>query len=344
MSGGTLRPATEDISFVLQGNIGKPEQEQLHHTIATLRHLAPDSQIVVSTWESCASLAEGLAVDALVLSADPGALHSIRVSGETQNNVNRQIVSTRAGLERCDRAYAVKLRLDSSLASLGFLDLYEKYYRPGDAEPIVVPTLFTLDPLMFEQVPMHVSDWFQFGTAKALKRFWDCPYMTAEEAVWYGTHDYATHSTHLDRRFYCLFAVEQHLARHYAKTFGLPVPDYHNDIRTEVLGAHRTLLTRYFIVADLNQIGLVFPKYDWAAKSNFQRLNCVDFFDWLDLWHAETGNPLSTSQRVSIAQRRRRKSLARSLYWLARPLWPLLSNRAIKKSVNLLLQSIVARG
>lgn len=343
MTVGISRPTPRDVGFVLQGHVGEAERQQVQHTIAVLRRLSPESQIVVSTWKSCASLVGGLDTDALVLSNDPGALHSIRVSGETQNNVNRQIASTMAGLDRCERPYAVKMRMDSSLDSLDFLELYAAYQRPDEPERIVVPTLFTIDPMMFEQVPMHVSDWFQFGSIQALRNYWRCPFMTPQEAVWYGAHPYARHSTHLDRRFYCLFAVEQHLALNYALGLGLTVPEFHNDTAAPVMAAHRTLLARHFIVARLEQIGLDFPKYAWATKSDFQKLNCVDFLDWLSLAAEEAGLVLTEEQLTLISARQKRKALARRLYRLAKPLWPVMANPAIKNSVNALLRGIVPR-
>lgn len=338
MSGGISRPETRDISFVLQGHVDETGRGELKETIARLRQLAPDSQIIVSTWEACAGAAMEVGADAVVLSPDPGALPGIRISGETQNNVNRQIVSTRAGLERSDRAFAVKLRVDERLVSLGFLDLYASYQSQAGPERLVVPRLFTLDPTMFEQVPMHVSDWFQFGSTQALREYWDCPPMTPEQAVWYGSHSYAGHSTHLDRRFHCLFAVEQHLAMHYARKLGFAVPRYHNDIRPEVMVAHRQFLARHFIVAGLDQIGLSFAKYEWAEQSTFQDLNCLGFADWLELAAAEDGLELTSEQRRLIAMRGKRKALARRLYRLARPLWPALSNPRAKSIVNLLLR------
>ena len=280
----------------------------------------------------------------MVISDDPGALPNIRISGETQNNVNRQIRSSAAGLAHCDRRFAVKLRTDSRLSSLGFLDLYAAYQSAGEPQRLVVPMLFTLDPTMFEQVPMHVSDWFQFGDAAALRAYWECPFMTHEEAVWYDVHPYADHSTHLDRRFNCLFAVEQHIARHYASRMGLAVPRFHNDIAEVVMAAHRVLLSRHFIIASLEQLGLEFPKYAWADRSDFQKLNCVDFFDWLDLAASETGFVFSQQQYSLIAARRKQKAFARRLYRMAKPLWPLLSKPALKNVINFGFRKLISPG
>jgi len=50
--------------------------------------------------------------DTLVLSHDPGA--TIRTQGGLlPNNVNRQIVSTRNGLQKASGKYAVKIRTDT---------------------------------------------------------------------------------------------------------------------------------------------------------------------------------------------------------------------------------------
>lgn len=343
MSQGVRRPEPADVAFVFQGRVGPDEKATLTRLIGSLRELAPGCLIVVSTWADCAELVGTLGADTVVLSQDPGALHSIRADGKLDNNINRQIVSTRAGLMRCDRPFSVKMRTDALLTSMGFLDLYAKYGELGGTSRLLVPRLFTVDPELFERMPMHVSDWFQFGRTEALRRYWDCPLMTAEEASWYGSRPYARRSTHFDRRIYCRFAVEQHIARSYAAELGLPVPDFHNDTRPEVMAAHRELLGRHLVVADLDQLGLVLPKYDWAEQSEFQNLNCVDFIDWLGTALDVMQVPPTADQRALIRARKKRKTSMRLLYSLTRPFWRLLSRRSLKPVINFLLGQLSTR-
>lgn len=342
MNVGVSRPATADVGFILQGNVSHAQSAHVRETIEKLRRLAPGCQIVLSTWESCAANTENIGADVVIHSADPGALRGIRIDNKEANNVNRQIVSTCIGLAHCDREYAAKMRVDSRVVSLDFLSLYAAYQRPGRPERLVVPSFFTLDPSMFEQVPMHVSDWFQFGSTQSLRTYWNCELMTPEEATWYSSHNYASHSSHLDRRFNCLFAVEQHIARQYARKQRLPVPLYHNDMRPEIFAAHNALLAQHFIVADLERIGFELPKYSWVQNSAFQSLNCVDFFDWLDLADAAGGTFISVQQRVLIEKRKQRKAVARLLYRLSRPFWRLMSRPTFKTAVNFLLRQLAS--
>jgi hypothetical protein len=113
-----MKVATRDVSFILQG----PATTTLAESVAHLRKLAPDSEIIVSTWVD-ADLPAGLEADRVVRSPDPGALPGIRANQPAGNNANRQIASTAAGLSASTRPFAVKMRTDCSLQDLRLLDL-----------------------------------------------------------------------------------------------------------------------------------------------------------------------------------------------------------------------------
>src|SRR4051794_18577281 len=214
---------TSDITIVFQGAFkpystreGMPFAEILKRTRAVL----PGARIIVSSWEG-AELVRGLRVDKLVTSEDPGTLAPLKLIDSKPNNINRQIVSTRAGMEAVTTPYAVKLRTDSFLEHASFIDFFEtQLKRDRYDKRIVTNAFFTLDASVFERIPYHVSDWFQFARADVLRAYWSAPLMTLEAGRYYENRDHADGSNIFERRFRAQFAVEQHIAMHYARSLG----------------------------------------------------------------------------------------------------------------------------
>lgn len=265
-----------DVSFVIQGPIDLNTSTILRRNIETIRRVAQGSRVILSTWNN-AHIPESLDVDDIVLSDDIGPLPDIKGTLLRSNNVNRQILGTRRGLERVDTRYAIKMRSDCELIDCRFLD-YKS--RVDDGPSVLVCSLFTLDPTMFEHVPFHVSDWFQFARTDVLRDYWNCRYMTLEEATYYRHKPHAKHSSYMDRKFRSLLAVEQFIATQFAASLGYKVPSFHNDIADDVMKNHARFMRERIIILDPVQIGLVFKKYEWAMKSGFQRLNCLSNLDW----------------------------------------------------------------
>lgn len=106
------------LSIVFQGPVFPSLQDNLRRT----RRVYPEAEIIVSTWhasaEEDARLRDWLAVSGirLVLSDDPGPLTGRDASGEWSTNINRMLLSSRAGLAAATHPLAVKLRTDSWLS------------------------------------------------------------------------------------------------------------------------------------------------------------------------------------------------------------------------------------
>ncbi|OQW33025.1 MAG: hypothetical protein A4E19_06670 [Nitrospira sp. SG-bin1] len=305
--------------------------------IRRTRQALPRSRCVLSTWTG--SKVTGLPVDRVVFSDDPGPLPGIksRDGAGQHNNVNRQILSARQGLQDIETAYVVKIRTDCALKHAALLEAVRRYWEVGVEQRILTSSLFTIDPLMFEQMPYHVSDWFQFGSTRTLQQYWSVPFMSDADARFYEQQPHAGHSTFMDRRFRSRLAVEQHLATHYARRLGYAVPQYHNDIAHNVMDGHRLFLARHCIILDPWDLGLEFPKYEWAYRSGFQRLNCLLFLDWYELYRGAGGSRVEPSCAPLLAKRRKQKHVARLLgRWLDKA-GPLLLHPGLKTIANRLL-------
>jgi hypothetical protein len=171
-----------DISVVVQGPVAPGGLETPNSTTAVLanvRRVLPEAELILSTWPG-ENLA-GLAPDILVQPTDPGPqiMDATGKIGRKFNNVNRQIVSTLAGLRVATRPWAVKLRSDTCLAKDSFVRLLdenaprEERWKIFSAR-VVVCDIGCLNP---RQVPalFHVSDLFLAGRTDDLRKLWDIP-------------------------------------------------------------------------------------------------------------------------------------------------------------------------
>jgi len=329
--------STADISFVFQGPISLEDAPALTKRITELRAIAPDSEIIVSTWKEHAHLSPRRMIDKLVTSDDPGPLRGIRPDGQLENNVNRQIVSSSAGLRVASRPYAAKVRIDTDITGLEFIALFERFSKDGHR--ILAPSFFTLDPYIFERIPHHISDWFHFGRTEDVRLYWNAPLMTQTDSEYYATHPYAPGTGYLERKFQCRLAVEQHLGASFAKKKGLAFPKYHNDCSSSVLAAHDTLMREHLIIADYTDMGIRISKFGWASHSTFQHFNCVSHLDWLRL--VKDQYVLAKSEIARIRRRRHIKLLVTLSYIATERFWFLIDNRAVRAFAKAVVKPII---
>lgn len=163
-----------DISVVVQGPIvtkaeGRNE-EWTRFTCQSVRKYLPRAEIILSTWDG--SNIEGIDYDLLIQSEDPGGVLSY-YNGYNQaavmNNINRQIVSTRAGIEVSTRKYIMKLRSDSVVLNANFLKWYEKY---GEKEERIA-TLEPRNPYGIFKNQYSLCDFWFFGPREKVFSLWD---------------------------------------------------------------------------------------------------------------------------------------------------------------------------
>jgi hypothetical protein len=332
-----------DVTVLFQGPV-VPGPEGTARHIRRTKQALPSARYVLSTWER--SDCRDIDVDWIVLSEDPGGLPGIkrRDGLHELNNVNRQLRSTARGLAVVDTPYAIKVRSDCALEQPGILREFDRWCEGSPTDRILVSSIFTVDPHMFEQMPYHVSDWVQFGATSVLQRYWSAPFMEERDATHYERHPYAPHSTFMDRRFRCRLAVEQYVACRFAERLGYTIPRFHNDIEPAVLAGHRRFLVERTAIVNPWQIGLYFPKYAWAYHSAFQSLNCLLFEDWYQLCVEQGGMPsdVAPTER-GMRSRRQRKRLARLLSrWMDRA-GPLLIRPGCKRMVNRALSLLADR-
>lgn len=167
------------ISVVIQGAV----QRETTDLLRSIRRFLPEAEIILSTWKN--SNVVGFAVDQIVFNQDPGAISGC-IDTSRKFNLNRQIISSTAGVEAATRPFILKCRSDMELLGTGFLDFWEEYperdHRYTLAEhKIIVPALYTIKGEFSEvegrlhPTPYHISDWYAFGLKEDILQFCSAP-------------------------------------------------------------------------------------------------------------------------------------------------------------------------
>jgi len=175
-----MKVKSGDVSVVFQGPISETGSVSALECVQSARTHLPDSEIVVSTWTPAPS--ERGPWNIWVQSNDPGALE--RNAKIKPNNINRQIVSTRAGLAQCSRRFAIKIRTDWSLESDALLEVLShvstrRYMSGGNSQRIAVCNIYTRNPRRFPFL-YHVSDIIMASSLEKLIEYWNAPPCTEE--------------------------------------------------------------------------------------------------------------------------------------------------------------------
>ncbi|KAB0676011.1 WavE lipopolysaccharide synthesis family protein [Aureimonas leprariae] len=274
-----------DVTIVMQG--GLAVGWDVAYSAAHLRTVMPGARIVLATQKAAAKGYERTdAFDEVVLTDDPGALPPVKLIG-APHNINRQILSSRAGLAVVTTPYAMKLRTDAYLLSRKAVDLWSRWGEGGRGDRakgkgrILVINLFTLNPGFDERLPWHVSDMFQFGRTEDLRAFWNAPPMDFGTNVHYETHPFAEGSLPREREFRSRFATEQWLTLGwlYGEPSRFPIR-FHNDVSLAMVRQFEADLTDNFVVAHPTDIDLEMPKHRYVYGSRYFNTICYSFEDW----------------------------------------------------------------
>ena len=156
------------IGILIQGPVTTDESvKQVQKSIDTYKALFPLSPIVVSTWESSRSLLERLALDAeihFVFSSDPGP--------SFPSNINRQSVSTSAGLKELEQIgveFTLKTRVDHRVTSPSAMAYLKAVWN-------LFPNPNRIIASSYGSGRFRLYGWteqLQFGRTYALLRYWE---------------------------------------------------------------------------------------------------------------------------------------------------------------------------
>lgn len=157
--------ADSEITVVIQGPLYLEQNTKgadVLSCIASVRSCLPGAKIVVSTWENERRHHEQIAplVSRVVYSSTPASLASY----DRENNVTRQIASTKAGLACVDTPYALKIR-----ANILVQEKTDFFQNPDDRLNILALVGDPVTRFMLFVFP----DFVQFGKTQFIKQLWD---------------------------------------------------------------------------------------------------------------------------------------------------------------------------
>lgn len=282
------------ISFIIQGEVFP----HINLQIAEIKRCFPQSRVIVSTCTPYTGQIVG--ADKTILSADPGFFYYSARPGEKVNNVNRQIITTLAGLKACETEYAFKLRSDFLLTGSSFLEYFDKFSATDNKyklfeHKILSCCYFARNPNSDMPFPFHPSDLAFFGKTLDLLKLFDIPLMTKEEAYW----DVA--NSRFNR-----YVPEQHLFINCLRKNGFEVKcDFYNDCNEADIEQTERLFASNFIFLTFEQFNLNPTKQTFNMKVHPNAfLSCYTHIDWQYLYKKYVDSslnvPLIDDERLKI--------------------------------------------
>ena len=253
-----------DITVVIQGAYSA---ELTPIAVSSAKRFLPGAKVILSTWEGSEVPDLGCEV---IYSKDPGG---------TFGNVNRQIVSTMAGLKAAKTKYALKMRADFELCGRGFLEMFGRFEKRADNMKLlderVVCYGWAYRPRHKNKRLFHPGDFYYFGLRSDIMKIFSIPLYPAPgektpEGLDLGNGDYS---------------AEQYIWHTFLKTNGVKLGGIYED-------AHNIALREMSELSCTNNLVLTtYPEFsirtnkDSLRKNNFGiNVTSCGFRDWLKLY------------------------------------------------------------
>lgn len=188
--------------------------------------------------------------------------------GAPNCHANHMIESARNGLALASREFVLRTRNDLLFKDRSIVEEYiklsENYYRKGKytvfSSPVMISSLYTLNPFAGGRLPFHYSDWFNFGKLVDIRPIWDVPLVTLDFMTYYSTNYYMPGSKEKERNFNSRTAIEQYVYfSFFSKKFNKFRLDYHNDDHS-IMESIQVLLDN-FVISDIYYLNVYYPKY-----------------------------------------------------------------------------------
>ncbi|RTP97287.1 hypothetical protein EKN38_22380 [Enterobacter sp. WCHEn045836] len=184
----------KNLSIVFQGPIlrGATVCMSAVSNIRRTREAFPEAEIIVSSWRCTPgteqyfrTLMAEMRVH-VVLSYDPGPLVNYDESGQWVSNLNRQLVSSAAGLRCATRPLSLKLRTDTCLSGRGVVPLLQRYVLDSEGpgremhysvfkKRVINASWFARDARGSLPFLFHPGDIFLAGLTEDVRLFFSAP-------------------------------------------------------------------------------------------------------------------------------------------------------------------------
>lgn len=252
---------SKDISIIVQGQLFKSEKSSTLDVLLSIRKNYPNGEVILSTWNGSCIPAEYLSLcDQIVLSDDPGD----GTYGKTPLNINRQIISSRAGLEKATRSYAIKTRTDliftsNTLTQFMGLNLERSPEFSVGHGHICVADFSTRSHVSGLKVPFWVCDFVYAGRREDVTKVFDVKLYQKHDFEYYLSNPKPEYMYRQSDVFQ--YTPETYLAFHYLKP-GRDIPFENSyDNNPKAIKLYEDLLVNNFIVLGEKQLGIMSLKY-----------------------------------------------------------------------------------
>lgn len=273
-----------EISVIVQGPVVGAkalikEDRLTQRCLASIRQHLPKATIILSTWND--QNTAGLDCDVIIKSEDPGysytVLDNLNPNEVREDSSNRQILSTKAGLEKCTTRYAIKMRSDLVLTGTGFVEYFENFSEfPTDLDFKIlekrVVLLTTCNPKRKHKFPFTAADWFFFGQTSDLRKIFDIPSLE--------TRGYRSESNNGKTVYHAPFSTEQYIwCSFISKYKALPFRHVSDATEENIL-----LSEKYFannsILLPATKANVDWLKYPKAAYAQIPSLSNTGLYTW----------------------------------------------------------------
>lgn len=260
---------TKSVSIVIQGPIFTQADFTLQ-CCKFYRTCYPELEIILSTWRTYSNtlLDNFRALGVKVILSDDPDMPGIY-------NVNRQIVSTNAGISAVsDSQFVLKTRTDILFNSSTFLETLINNYlaaeKKGYDNRIWITSFNT-----YLKRPFSFNDQVQFGRIKDLENFWNCSRDPK------SSREVDLNKNRNPEEWSLLEIAEVYLVRNYLNNINVNLP-------LTVEGS-LVALRDYFVVFDEAMLGMYWLKTRMRSLQTISRIfeqtagPCVKQYDWLIL-------------------------------------------------------------
>jgi len=264
---------SRDIGVVIQGEV----KETTVETVRSIRKHLPGAQVIFSTYNG--EDVDGIDADVIVKSEDPGYCGIVRkYPYEQKNNVNRELVTSRAGIEACTARYCIKLRSDMILTGTDFLDIYNRVSKYMTTESVVSRRIMVeaLSTSKSGIINFGISNLWFMGLTSDLQRLF-----SADLYKDVGKRDFKS-------EYRCNLIPEQHIAYSFYANSYMPffsefvglnnVVDDSLELRTE----YERFIANNFVCVEFPVSKVVFPKELYTNNSAAYKCN-MSYEYWLKL-------------------------------------------------------------
>ncbi len=236
------RIESKDITVVVQG----PIVDKTLQTLKSIKKQLPDSHIILSTWEGSNVEALSGLYNEVIFNKDPGTQIFDTYYPHIKNNVNRQIISTFAGVKQAKTKYVLKFRTDILLLSDSFLNYFNKYQKNLLVNSrcvfkrVLVPSIYTRNPKASNYM-FHGSDIAMFGTREDLYNIWDQPFQDEE---------------YFEEGVLWQYFPEQYIYINFIRKFHDVEFESFKDVNEDTIKTTDMFVATNFVVLELKQFGL----------------------------------------------------------------------------------------